>query len=93
MMLKTRKILEKLSVRWYNVHHHLLRQQNDLSISQKQAVECSNLGLSIFVHLQTGSGKSLTYQIPALMAPAHKITIIVSPLVALINVSYTIFRG
>lgn len=55
--------------------------------AQALAVDAARQGCSVFLHLPTGAGKSLAYQAPALLAPPHKTTLIVSPLIALMHVS------
>ncbi|KAG9394900.1 DNA helicase ATP-dependent RecQ type [Carpediemonas membranifera] len=49
---------------------------------QKEAVWAAVAGKDVFVILPTGSGKSLTYQLPAVIAPG--LTVVVSPLISLI---------
>ena len=50
---------------------------------QKEIVEANLKGKDIVVLMQTGGGKSLTFQLPAVISPG--ITIVVSPLIALIQ--------
>lgn len=50
---------------------------------QKEAVVVTLSGRDLFIRLSTGSGKSLCFQLPALMQPT--VTVVVSPLLALIE--------
>lgn len=52
---------------------------------QYEAMEAVLSGRDCFVRMATGGGKSVCYQVPGAMAPEGKFTIVVSPLVALMQ--------
>jgi ATP-dependent DNA helicase RecQ len=58
---------------------------------QKQIIESLLSGKDTFVIMPTGGGKSLCYQLPAMVLPG--VAIIVSPLIALMKNQVDLVRG
>lgn len=55
---------------------------------QEEIIHSTLLGQDCFVIMRTGGGKSLTYQLPALLegrGPQRKVTLVISPLLSLIQ--------
>ena len=69
--------------------HGLLRQAFQLSTfrhAQEEIIYATLDRQDVFVVMRTGGGKSLTYQLPALLQrPQQQVTLVVSPLVSLIH--------
>src|SRR5437763_16805191 len=63
----------------------------DFKDQQKQIIQSLLAGKDTFVIMPTGGGKSLCYQLPALISPG--VAIIVSPLIALMKNQVDLVRG
>src|ERR1043166_1787596 len=63
----------------------------DFKDEQKQIIESVLAGKDTFVIMPTGGGKSLCYQLPAMISPG--VAIIVSPLIALMKNQVDLVRG
>jgi ATP-dependent DNA helicase RecQ len=64
---------------------------NDFKDQQKEIIESLLAGKDTFVIMPTGGGKSLCYQLPAMISPG--VAIIVSPLIALMKNQVDLVRG
>ncbi|DAZ93739.1 TPA: hypothetical protein N0F65_007365, partial [Lagenidium giganteum] len=63
-----------------------------LSRAQERTIAACHQGRSVFLHVPTGAGKSLAFQLPALLAPLSHKTIVVSPLIALMQDQVTTLK-
>src|SRR5215210_1716321 len=77
----------------YNVHKYLLEYFgfDKFKGTQEQAINSLLSGKDTFVIMPTGGGKSLCYQLPALIMEGC--AIIVSPLIALMKNQVDLVRG
>ena len=75
---------------WSQEVNHLLRTTFRIERfrdHQKEIINSTLQGEDVFVIMRTGGGKSLTYQLPALLEGRHenKVTLVISPLLSLIR--------
>ena len=80
----------KWTTKWTNMVLTCLQQTfgiNEFRDAQKEIVYCTMSGDDAFVIMRTGGGKSLTYQLPAVLEGKllKKITLVISPLLSLIR--------
>ena len=84
---------EKLSKKKFNLHQALQDNFgfNKFKDEQEKIIESVLTGNDTFVIMPTGGGKSLCYQLPALMSEG--VAIVVSPLIALMKNQVDLMRG
>lgn len=76
---------------WSHEVFRLLRETfriDSFRDNQKEVINATLSGDDVFVIMRTGGGKSLTYQLPALLegrGPDRKVTFVISPLLSLIQ--------
>mmetsp|Transcript_11878 Transcript_11878/g.22244 ORF Transcript_11878/g.22244 Transcript_11878/m.22244 type:complete len:894 (-) Transcript_11878:838-3519(-) len=76
---------------WSNQINHELRNTfriQSFRDHQREIINSTMSGQDVFVIMRTGGGKSLTYQLPALLegkGPQKKVTVVISPLLSLIR--------
>ena len=76
---------------WSAQVNHVLRNTfriNSFRDHQREIINATMSGEDVFVIMRTGGGKSLTYQLPALLegrGPQKKVTFVISPLLSLIQ--------
>ena len=63
---------------------------SDLRVGQREAIEAVLAGRNVLAVMPTGAGKSLCYQLPALVRGG--LTVVVSPLVALMRDQVAVLR-
>lgn len=86
LMMSLNNIGKSLTDELYQKLNQVFGHKNFRSELQKNAVECVALGENdVFVSMPTGAGKSLCYQLPALINKRNGITVVISPLIALMT--------
>lgn len=78
----SRKSVAPAADQLYEILHNRFSLQ-EFRPGQREAVEAALRGQDALVVMPTGSGKSLIYQLPALLLPG--LTVVVSPLIALMK--------
>ena len=91
LQLQSNNGRQQVGNKWMNrIKHHL---QNTFHVPQfrghqEEIINTTMLNQDVFVIMRTGGGKSLTYQLPAVIeseSPQRKVTIVISPLISLIR--------
>ncbi|CAL1262317.1 unnamed protein product [Larinioides sclopetarius] len=79
-------VVKEIEKQLYKTLKDVFKYDSYRSLVQKRAVEAvSNSSQDVFVSMPTGAGKSLCYQLPSLVSERKGLTIVVSPLIALMS--------
>ncbi|XP_035231473.1 ATP-dependent DNA helicase Q5-like [Stegodyphus dumicola] len=79
-------VVKEIEKRLYKTLKDVFKYDSYRTLVQKRAVEAvANSSQDVFVSMPTGAGKSLCYQLPALVSERKGVTIVVSPLIALMK--------
>ncbi|GFY55718.1 ATP-dependent DNA helicase Q5 [Trichonephila inaurata madagascariensis] len=77
-------VVKEIEKQLYKTLKDVFKYDSYRSLVQKRAVEAvANSSQDVFISMPTGAGKSLCYQLPALVSERNGLTIVVSPLIAL----------
>ncbi|GFS94662.1 ATP-dependent DNA helicase Q5 [Nephila pilipes] len=77
-------VVKEIEKKLYKTLKDVFKYDSYRSLVQKRAVEAvANSSQDVFVSMPTGAGKSLCYQLPALVSERKGLTVVVSPLIAL----------
>lgn len=79
-------VVKEIERKLYKTLKDVFKYDSYRSLVQKRAVEAvANSSQDVFVSMPTGAGKSLCFQLPALVSERKGVTIVVSPLIALMT--------
>ncbi|XP_054719231.1 LOW QUALITY PROTEIN: ATP-dependent DNA helicase Q5-like [Uloborus diversus] len=79
-------VVKEIEKQLYKTLKDVFKYDSYRTLVQKRAVEAvANCCQDVFVSMPTGAGKSLCYQLPALVSERRGLTIVVSPLIALMK--------
>ncbi|KAF8792397.1 ATP-dependent DNA helicase Q5 like protein [Argiope bruennichi] len=79
-------VVKEIEKQLYKTLKDVFKYDSYRSLVQKRAVEAvANSSQDVFISMPTGAGKSLCYQLPSLVSERKGLTIVVSPLIALMS--------
>lgn len=77
-------VVKEIEKQLYKTMKDVFKYDSYRSLVQKRAVEAvANSNQDVFVSMPTGAGKSLCFQLPALVGERKGLTVVISPLIAL----------
>lgn len=79
-------VVKEIEKQLYKTLKDIFKHDSYKNLVQKRAVEAvANSSQDVFVSMPTGAGKSLCYQLPALVSERKGVTVVISPLIALMT--------